>query len=73
MTGKHDSISIWFFTGVLVLVCGVMILGAGVYGLSHPPERVIVLAELHVDLWWGAALTLVGILYCWKFAPRGKE
>jgi hypothetical protein len=51
----------------------VMILGAGVYGLSHPPDRVIVLAELHVDLWWGAVLTLVGVFYCWKFAPRGKE
>jgi hypothetical protein len=73
MTGEHGSISIWFFTGILVLVFGVIILGAGIYGLSNPPDRVIVLAELHIDLWWGAALTLVGAFYCWKFAPSRKN
>ncbi|HEY3440406.1 MAG TPA: hypothetical protein VGK29_06635 [Paludibaculum sp.] len=67
---KH--ISIWFFTGSLLLVYGIMILAAGVWGLSHPPEHPVVLASLHIDIWWGVLLTLIGILYCWKFAP-GKE
>jgi hypothetical protein len=63
-------ISIWFFTGVLLLAYGLMILGAGIYGLSNPPG--VVLADLHIDIWWGAMLTLGGAFYCWKFAP-GKE
>jgi hypothetical protein len=73
MTGEHGSISIWFFTGILVLAFGVMILGAGIYGLSHPAAHPVVLSELHIDLWWGAALTLVGAFYCVKFAPRRKD
>mgnify|MGYP000020594559 CR=1 FL=1 len=73
MTGEHGSISIWFFTGILVLVFGVLILGAGIYSLSNPPEHPVVLHELHIDLWWGAVLTAAGAFYCWKFAPSRKE
>ena len=68
---KH--ISIWFFTGVLLLAYGIMIIGAGIYGVSHPAEHPVVLANLHIDIWWGAVLTIVGVFYCWKFAPSGKE
>ncbi len=71
MHNKH--ISIWFFTGVLLFIYGVVILGAGVYGLWHVPERPIVLENLHIDVWWGILLTLIGAFYCWKFAPTGKE
>lgn len=67
---KH--ISIWFFTGVLLLIYGVIIFGAGIYALSHPPEQVV-LESLHIDIWWGVALTVIGAIYCWKFAPSGKE
>lgn len=66
------NISIWFFTGALLLIYGIMIFCAGIWGLYHPPERPVVLASLHIDIWWGVILTLVGLLYCWKFAP-GKE
>lgn len=68
---KH--ISIWFFTGVLLLAYGVIICGAGVYALSHPPETHVVLESLHIEIWWGAMLTVIGAVYCWKFAPSGKE
>ena len=67
-----ESISIWFFTGVLMLIYGVIILASGVYGLSHPAEKPVVLAGMHMELWWGALLTAIGVFYCWKFAP-GKE
>ncbi|MBL0161260.1 MAG: hypothetical protein IPP47_29900 [Bryobacterales bacterium] len=66
------NISIWFFTGALLLIYGVLILATGVWALSHPPEHPVVLASLHIDIWWGVLLTLIGLLYCWKFAP-GKE
>jgi len=32
-----DSISIWFFIGVSLVVNGVLILGAGVYQYMNPP------------------------------------
>jgi hypothetical protein len=62
------SISIWFFIGVLLLVYGVLITGAGIYGLSHPPQ--VALANLHAGIWWGALLVVVGGVYCYAFFPK---
>jgi hypothetical protein len=67
------SVSIWFFVGALLLVYGVLIFGAGIYGLSHPPP--VALAHLHAGIWWGALLTLLGGVYCYAFFPKrnGRE
>ena len=62
-------VSIWFFIGLSLLVNGVLILGAGVYEVMHPPEFPVVLFRLHAGVWWGALLTLIGGLYSWRFAP----
>ena len=64
-------VSIWFFIGMSLLVNGVIILGAGLYEYSHPPavDAQVVLFQLHASVWWGGLLTLIGGLYCWKFAP----
>jgi hypothetical protein len=67
------TISIWFFAGVIMLLYGVLIGITGVYSLSHPAEHPVVLANLHIDIWWGVILTLIGAFYCWKFSPFGKE
>ena len=65
------SVSIWFFIGLSLLVNGVLILGAGLYEYRNPPppESQVVLFQLHAGIWWGALLTLIGGLYCWKYAP----
>ena len=63
-------ISIWFFIGILLLFYGVVILGAGIYELSHPPEHPVVLAELHAGIWWGLLLTALGGWYTLHFKPR---
>jgi hypothetical protein len=64
-------ISIWFFVGALLLIYGILILGAGLYGLTHPP--VVALAELHAGIWWGLLLILLGIIYSVRFSPwRGR-
>jgi hypothetical protein len=63
------SISIWFFIGISLLVDGLIILGAGIYELVHPPQFPPVLFQLHASIWWGALLTLLGVFYCWHFAP----
>lgn len=67
------SISIWFFVGISLLVNGLLILGAGLYELFHPPTRQVVLYHLHASVWWGGVLALIGAVYCIYFAPgRGR-
>jgi hypothetical protein len=66
----HGSgISIWFFIGISLLVNGVLIAGAGVEEWMHPPANPVVLFHLHASIWWGAILAVLGMLYCYKFAP----
>jgi hypothetical protein len=66
-------ISIWFFIGISLAVNGALILAAGIYELIYPPmNATVVLFNLHAGGWWGAVLLLIGLLYCFKFAP-GKS
>lgn len=68
----HDGegISIWFFIGVSLLGNGILILGAGIWELLHPPANpTIVMYHLHANVWWGAVLLALGLLYCVRFAP----
>jgi len=63
------GISIWFFVGVSLLVNGALILGAGMWQLVYPPASPVVLFHLHANVWWGAALLLLGIFYSLRFSP----
>jgi hypothetical protein len=66
-------ISIWFFIGISLAVNGALILAAGIYQLVDPPVNPgVILYNLHANVWWGAALLLFGLIYCFKFAPRRK-
>ena len=66
-------VSIWFFIGVLLLVYGILICGAGVYELVSPPEHPVVHADLHAGIWWGALLIALGAFYTIRFRPeRGR-
>jgi hypothetical protein len=67
------DISIWFFIGISLLVNGSLILGAGVWEVSHPPPNFVVLFYLHANVWWGAVLLLFGLIYCVRFAPRRQS
>ena len=67
---RPGMLSIWFFIGVLLLIYGVLITGAGLYELMSPPSRTVVLAELHAGIWWGALLLVLGGFYTIRFAPR---
>lgn len=59
MIGKHFT-SIWFFIGSLLTVYGVLILGTGLYELVNHPSLAVVMAHLHIDIWWGAGMLLSG-------------
>lgn len=56
---------IWHFVGLLMVIVGIIILGSGIYYLSSPPKDPIVLHELHPDIWWGAIMTVFGIILLW--------
>jgi hypothetical protein len=63
-------ISIWYFIGISLAVNGALILGAGIYQLVVPPANPgIVLYQLHANVWWGALLLAIGLVYCIRFAP----
>ena len=64
----EKMLSIWFFVGVLILACGVVILGAGIYGFWHPPGTV--LSNLHPAFWWGLLMTIFGAFYTLRFRPK---
>ena len=66
---RGDSISIWFFTGLSLLVNGLLIFGAGIYEMFYPPQNPVVLFQVHANIWWGAVLFLLGVVYCFYFAP----
>ena len=63
----EHGIPIWFFIGALLLVYGILITGAGIYGLFHPPH--VKLAHLHAGIWWGALLAILGAVYSYAFFP----
>ena len=66
----HVIIPVWFFVGVLLAIYGVLILASGLAEWSN--SHGIVLAELHAPVWWGALLTVVGMIYCLVFRPGRK-
>ena len=71
MAHGKQQISIWYFIGLLILFYGVLILGAGVAEFVSPPANPLVLAELHVGIWWGALLIVLGGV-CLPF-PAGRQ
>lgn len=66
---EKGSISVWFFIGISLGVNGVLVLGAGLYEIAHPPAHPPVLFRLHASIWWGALLAILGAYYCYHFSP----
>jgi hypothetical protein len=66
---SKNVLSIWLVVGISLLVNGVLILGAGIYEWVHPPVQKVVLFQYHASLWWGALLTIIGLIYCIRYAP----
>ncbi len=70
---RPGMVSIWFFIGVLLMIYGVLIGGAGLYELVSPPAHPVVLAGLHAGIWWGALLIVMGAVYALRFSPGKGE
>ncbi len=67
------AIPVWFFIGALFLVYGVLIFGVGIYQIFVPPVGTVVLANLHLTLWWGLAMTAIGLIYVIRFWPSRRR
>ncbi|MGA2102745.1 MAG: hypothetical protein ABSG34_16675 [Candidatus Sulfotelmatobacter sp.] len=67
------SLSIWFFTGVCLGVNGLLIFATGIYETIHPPADKVVLYDLHANIWWGAVLLILGVIYSLKFSPARER
>jgi len=70
---QERRISIWFFIGMLLVVYGLLILGAGIYDFFVPPAQQPVLANLHAGIWWGGLLVVLGGFYTYRFSPRKER
>ena len=57
---------IWYFVGLILTIMGSIILLSGIYSLIYPSASKVVLSDLHPDLWWGAVMLVVGIIYIVK-------
>lgn len=54
---------IWYFVGLMLMIVGGIILGTGLYHFFTPRASAKVLAELYPDIWWGAIMLLVGLVF----------
>lgn len=70
--GKH-FIPIWFFIGALLVLYGALILGSGIYGLFVPPSHPVAMSDLHIGIWWGAGMLILGLAYVVRFRPNRKD
>jgi hypothetical protein len=63
-------IPIWFFVGGLLSIYGVLILAAGIRSYVEGTDVTIVMHRLHLQLWWGVALVILGFFYVIRYWPR---
>jgi len=56
---------IWYFVGWLLLMIGLIVTVTGIYGLVSPPpvEQQTKLYHLHTGIWWGAIITVAGLIF----------
>lgn len=66
---RPGMVSIWFFIGALLLIYGLLILGAALYDLANPAAHPVVRSDLHAGIWWGVILIVMGAVYSIRFRP----
>ena len=57
---------IWYFVGLILFIMGLIIEIIGIYHLINPTANHKILANLHPEIWWGAIMIIVGLVYVMK-------
>jgi hypothetical protein len=57
---------IWYFVGLILFVIGLIITITGIYHWINPVPNPKILAGTHPDVWWGAIMVIVGLVYILK-------
>ncbi len=70
MENSKQMISVWFWVGLMLLVYGILVCGAGVYYLSSPPENYAA-KWTNPNLWWGLIMLITGVVFL--FLGRKKR
>jgi hypothetical protein len=68
-TGRGESLSIWFFVGLMTLLYGIVLFPYGAWAWLTHNEAPTILNDLHPTFWWGLLLTGFGSFYVVKFRP----
>ncbi|MFT4114405.1 hypothetical protein [Silvibacterium sp.] len=66
----RETLSIWFFAGLLFGAYGLVITAEGIWELSHPLAHPPTLYSLHAPIWWGGFMLVAGLIYLIKFWPK---
>jgi hypothetical protein len=66
-------IPIWFFIGAILVFYGVLILGSAIYELFVPPSHPVAMSDLHIGIWWGGGMLILGLAYAVRYRPNRKE
>jgi hypothetical protein len=66
-------ISIWFFVGCLLTPYGGLILVSGIRNYSGTMGREVAMSNLHLPIWWGILLLVMGLAYIVWFRPRQEK
>jgi hypothetical protein len=69
-TGRGESLSIWFFVGMMMLLYGIVLLPYGAWAWFSNHEANTVLHDLHPTFWWGVLITAFGGYYTARFWPK---
>jgi hypothetical protein len=69
---KENHLSIWFIIGLQLVLLGLIIGGASIYGIYYPPTNPVKFEELHPGIYEGFAMLVLGLVYTIKFRPSRK-
>jgi len=62
MENQKQMIPVWFWVGLMLLVYGILITGAGLLYISSPPSNYMA-KWTNPNLWWGGVMLVVGVIF----------
>ncbi len=71
---KKHHLSIWFLIGLQLVIMGLIVLVATIYGIFVPPADPVMFNDQHPGIYMGIVMLLLGAVYTIKFWPdSGKK